>query len=275
VQVITNGSRILMMHWPQDISHSWQLRRERMDRDAFEVGTNTVLYAAGRSELQNRLQAEEISAPTTPAAASLQVARLSYDGNWDPEPAAWPRAARWFRQQTSLDIALEPTAVQDLATANPPLAHLTGTAAFKASDAQVDSIKKYVENGGVLLVDPCGTPGEFSLSITEDLLPRAFPNAPLQPMDAKHPLLTASADGMEDISTPSLREFVRTLPDAPRGLPSILKSGKGHVIVLPLDLTSGLLNTNAWGIAGYKPAYALSFMKNLVLWTWDGAKDPS
>jgi hypothetical protein len=130
-----------------------------------------------------------------------------------------------------------------------------------------------VENGGVLVVDPCGTPGEFLLSVTEDLLPRAFPNSQLQPMDAKHPLLTASADGMEDISTPSMREFVRTLPDAPRPLPSILKFGKGHVIVLPLDLTSGLLGTSAWGIAGYSPDYSLRFMKNLILWTWDGAKD--
>ena len=46
-----------------------------------------------------------------------------------------------------------------------------------------------------------------------------------------------------------------------------------------LDLTSGLLGTTTWGILGYDPTYAQSFMKNLILWTinerdmpktWDG-----
>jgi len=204
----------------------------------------------------------------------MRLARLRYDGNWDPEPAAWPRAARWFRQQTGLDIALEATDVQDVAASNPPLAHLTGTAALKATDAQVDAVKKYVDGGGVLLVDPCGIAGDFFRSVQDDLLARAFPDAHLEPIDAAHPLLTASADGMEDVSAVLVREFVRTLADAPRQ-PMMFRAGKGHVIVLPLDLTSGLLGTSAWGIAGYSPSYALPLMQNIVLWTWDGQREPS
>ena len=39
------------------------------------------------------------------------------------------------------------------------------------------------------------------------------------------------------------------------------------MIVSDLDLTSGLLGTGTWGIAGYQPQYAQDFVKNLVLWT--------
>ena len=274
IQVITNGSRILMMHFPQDISHLWQNRAEPDSLNSLQLGVNIVLYAAGKSELRNRLEGRQVAAAQSgqSPAASIRVARVRYDGNWDPEPAAWPRAAAWFQQQTSLGMTLEPTFAEDLASSNPPLAHLTGTAAFKPTDAQLQSLQQYVTNGGVLLIDPCGTPGDFLHSLTDDVLVRAFPNSQLEPIDATHPLLTASADGMQDLATPH-REFVRTLPGDVNGRPLMLRAGKGQVIVLPLDMTSGLLGVEAWGIAGYRPSYALSLMKNIVLWTWDGAKD--
>jgi hypothetical protein len=274
IQVITNGSRILMMHWPEDVTHLWQNSPDDQERSALQLGVNVVLYAAGKSELKNRLQTDQIAAaPTGPAAASIRVARLRYDGNWDPEPAAWPRAAAWFRQQTSLDITLEPTFVEDLATSNPPLAHLTGTAAFKPTDAQLASLQHYVLNGGVLVIDPCGLPGEFLHSITDDVLTRAFPDSQLEVIPPTHPVLIKSADGMEDITAPRLRQFERMLPENIDGRPMMLRAGRGHVIVLPLDMTSGLLDVSAWGIADYRPAYSLALMKNIVLWTWDGARD--
>jgi hypothetical protein len=276
IKILTNGSRILMMRWPQDVSIHWQLRQERDQRWAFELGVNLVLYSAGKSELRNRLDSEDIPPPALPAAPqSLCVARLRYDGNWDPEPQAWPTAAREFRRQTGLGLTIQPTPAEDLVSANPPLAHLTGTARWKPTNAQIDSIKKYVEGGGVLLIDPCGgrTDQEFLQSVEQDLLARAFPDSELAAVDPNHPLLTVSADGMANVASPAVRDYVRSLVDAPDHHPQMFKAGKGHVIVLPLDLTSGLLGADAWGIAGYTPAYARTLLKNIVLWTWDGSKD--
>jgi hypothetical protein len=56
-------------------------------------------------------------------------------------------------------------------------------------------------------------------------------------------------------------------PDA-----QLLSAGKGHVILLPLDVTSGLLGTGTWGIAGYEPGYAQALMKNIIFWTADGQR---
>ena len=49
--------------------------------------------------------------------------------------------------------------------------------------------------------------------------------------------------------------------------------GQGDIIILPLDMTSGLLGADNWGIAGYESDYALELMKNIVLWAWDGCQD--
>jgi hypothetical protein len=51
----------------------------------------------------------------------------------------------------------------------------------------------------------------------------------------------------------------------------MLRAGRGAVICASLDMTSGLLGTNTWGIAGYRPQYAQNLLKNIVLWAVDGA----
>jgi Domain of unknown function (DUF4159) len=273
IRVITNGSRILMMHWPEDLTHFWQLRQDRLGRTSFELGVNLALYAAGKSELKNRLETDFIAMPPGKGAASIQVARLRYGGNWDPEPAAWARASRWLRQQTNYDIDVEPTDPVHLAESNPPIAHLVGTGKLNLSAAQTESIKKYVENGGVLLIEPCGTPDTFLRSVHDDFLLRTFPTIRIEPVSDSHPMLTRSGNGMIDVSHPVVRQFVRSYTDISDLRPMMATVGQGHIVILPLDMTSGLLGTDAWGIVGYQPDYAMELMKNIVLWAWDGAKD--
>ena len=41
-----------------------------------------------------------------------------------------------------------------------------------------------------------------------------------------------------------------------------MKLGKGRVIFTPLDVTSGLIGTNTWGILGYTPEYAEAMVTN-------------
>jgi hypothetical protein len=273
IRVITNGSRILMMHWPTDITHYWQLRQDRIGRSSFELGANLALYAAGKSELKNRLETDDITMPPGNPAATIALARVQYDGNWNPEPAAWPRARRWFRQQTNLDIDPQPTSINHLGDSTAPIAHLIGTGKLNLTDAEIASVKKYVEHGGVLVIEPCGLPDAFLQSVHDDLLLRMFPTANADPVPDTSPLLTASSNGMLDVSHPDVRQFVRSYTDITDARPLMLAAGDGHIIILPVDMTSGLLGADAWGIAGYQSEYALKLMKNLVLWTWNGAKD--
>jgi phage FluMu protein Com len=273
IRAITNGSRILMMHWPTDVTKFWQLRQDRAARAAFELGVNLSLYAAGKSELKNRLESDYVAMPAGEPAASITLARIGYNGNWDPEPAAWPRARRWFRQQTSLDIDPQPVAMENLGDCKAPIAHLIGNKKLNLDEPQIQSVKKYVEDGGVLVIEPCGMPDEFLQSVHDDLLLRMFPAARIEPVGQSNPLVTASGNGMTDVSQPEVRQFVRSYTDVTDWRPMMVKAGQGRIIILPLDMTSGLLGTDAWGIAGYQSDYALQLMKNIVLWAWDGAPD--
>jgi hypothetical protein len=211
--------------------------------------------------------------PADQPVGSISMARVRYDGNWDPEPAAWPRARRWMRQQTDLDIDAETVNMEDLGNSKARIAHLIGTDKLNLTQAQIDATKKFVENGGVLIIEPCGMPDQFLQSVHDDLLIRMFPSVRLDPVGDGHPMMTASGNGMTDVSHPAVRQYVRSYTDVTDWRPSIARQGQGVIIVLPLDMTSGMLGADNWGIAGYENDYALQLMRNIVLWAWDGCAD--
>jgi hypothetical protein len=72
---------------------------------------------------------------------------------------------------------------------------------------------------------------------------------------------------MVDVTTPKLRPFANEeFGKQPQRFVGV-HLGQGDVYMTTLDVTSGLLGTNTWGIVGYDPQYAEDLAKNLVLWT--------
>ena len=78
---------------------------------------------------------------------------------------------------------------------------------------------------------------------------------------------------MADVRTPAVRPYMKGRARGVEGRLEMLSAGKGRVIVCPLDVTTGLLGANTWGIEGYDPSYASLLVKNIVLWTAGGMKD--
>jgi hypothetical protein len=273
LKYVTNGSRILMVHSPSDLTQHWQLRAEKSKRAVFELGVNLFLYASGKADLRNRVTSSYIAPLATPAAGgAVNVVRLRYPGNWNPEPMAWTRFSRYLQLETDVGLNLAPLDLADvtiLKSKTATLAHLTGTHAHTFTGQQINAVRQFVEGGGVLVIDPCGGGEEF-LDSARLMLGRGFPEQRLAPLRPEHPLLSASSAGMVDARTPRLRPYLKTRAPGLIGRMEILSAGKGRVIVCPLDVTTGLLGANTWGIAGYDPGYASALMKNVVLWSAGG-----
>ena len=276
VRAVSNGARLLMIHSPFDIARAWQLRDTRGRKNIFHFGINLFLYAAGKRDLRNRLDSTFVSDPGEPLNGRVSLARLEHAGNWDPESAAWLRFSRWLQRHTGTALNLSVVKLAQLRPGQARVAHLTGTARHDFSSEEVAAAKAFVEAGGVLFIDQCGGTGVFHQSVLDTLLAKAFTGATLAPLEpSEHPLFRAGWDtsGMDDLSKPKLRQF--TVPGRVNETAPILgfAAGKGHVIFTPIDVTSGLLGTRTWGIAGLHPDYAPAFVKNLVFWTLDGQAD--
>jgi hypothetical protein len=273
LKYVSNGSRILMLHSTTDLSRYWEIRDDVNKPIPFRFGTNLFIYAAGKRDLRNRLVSTYIpKVPATPT-ATFTVARLSYAGNWDPEPAAWERFARWFQLQTGYGLELRTIPLRDLRPGAAPFAVLTGTARYDLTDDEAAAVKTYVDAGGVLLIDTAGGTGNFAQGLQSSLFFKVLSDRSSHLIPPTHPLLTASAAGMEDLTHPRLRLFAVDTLGSRADFPDELASGRGHILFTPLDLTTGLLGTQTWGILGYDPAYAQSLVKNAILWTWDGQKE--
>lgn len=274
VKAVSNGARLLMVHSPLDLARVWQTRQQYVNKIPYQFGVNLFVYAAGKRDWHNRLDSNYITAPEVQPSFTVHVARVRYNGNWDPEPYAWTRFSRWFERQTGYGLEVSTVNMGDLSPQDTPLAILTGTDNYAPSQAELLAVKNFVEQGGVLFIDMCGGQGAFEESVRTQLFAGAFPNVYPQNLSPDHPLVNKGPPGMEDLTRTRLRPYaIEKLGEGGRDFPFILQVGRGHVISTSLDVTSGLLGTATWGIIGYQPEYAQSLMKNLVLWTVDGQKD--
>ena len=104
---------------------------------------------------------------------------------------------------------------------------------------------------------------------------KAFPEARPEMVSKTHPILTASGPAMDDLSKPLTRAYVKAKNYGTTGRIDAITVGRGKVILSPLDLTTGLLGCNVWGVLGFDKDYALKLMKNTLLWSATGLpEDP-
>jgi hypothetical protein len=261
---VSNGARMLMVHSPQDLAKSWDVHDWQKVESAYRLGLNVFLYAAGTHDFRNRLDTPYIAAPQVKAELTVNVARLRYSGNWDPEPYAWTRFARDFQWKTSFGVDAEPVDITALSAKRTPIADLTGTDAHQFSPGEVSALRTFVQQGGVLLIDSCGGMPGFASS-QKELLAALSPSTTAVRIAVTHPLVNGYAPCMDKLPRPLSR-----IPGPDLAAPCIVSLGHGHIIITPLDLTNALLDCRALGMSGYNAKYALPFVKNVILWAYNG-----
>ena len=269
IKAVSNGTRLLMIHCSDDIAKRWQTQSPKNDRVAFELGGNLFVYVTGQDIPRNRLDALYVpDSPGVPS-ATVPIARLKHGGDWDPEPYAWERESRLFRRETNIKLQPTPIDIEKLSTADAPVAHLTSSGALALTEPQISTLRNYVTNGGVLVIDPCGGAKPVRDSVRE-LARKIIPDKQPTDIHTDHPLLAGKGDGLTQIAKPQVRPYVFKVIGSKYPLLQMIESGKGALIVAEMDLTSGLLGIKTLGIVGYDSAYAHAFVRNVILWTING-----
>lgn len=264
---ISNGDRLVLVYSPTDITRKWVTRRAMQINPSSQFGMNLFIYANGRDGYHHRLDSTYVPPPKVHALGTIPVARIQYPGDWDPEPAAWTRFGRWFQDQTSLAVSVRPMNAGDLNPKTTPVATLTGVSAVDFSKMNLQALRKYVNDGGVLFIDACGGNRAFAKTVRDQLLPTAFGDVQPMSLDASSSVLVGAGDCMDPLPKPQLRQSAITRLGGLLPQVDAIHAGKGMVFVSDLDVTAGLLGTGTLSIVGYTPAYCDSLMKNVLLWT--------
>ncbi|MDB5321846.1 MAG: hypothetical protein JWN40_3477 [Phycisphaerales bacterium] len=198
VMALSNGTRELMITLPSaDIARNWQMGTYLGKEETFQVMNGIVLYAVDRQNLKYKggthvVRADPAAAGGTGGGRVIKVARLEFVGNWNPEPAGWPRLSAILQKQQQGQIVAEPVKLGEgkLDAAAYPIAHLTGTGQFSFTKEQLNELKKYVLKGGVVLCDAAGGNSEFATAAA-DQLDNIITGSKLEPITADDPAMAA------------------------------------------------------------------------------------
>lgn len=272
LQGMSNGIREVWIHSPTDLGAQWQRNRHKENKTPFEIAANLCYYANGRSApTGHRLDTLVVTPSKEEPARTVKLARVKYGGNWDPEPGAWPRLAKLATHyKTKLEIAPTPADKLDAKAAS--VAHLTGTAAIVLDPESRSALAKFVEDGGTLVVDSCGGTKAFNESVKGHLAEIFKDTGTLEPIPLDSGIYGGEVADSVKIPTVEWRRYTRVrdgaVPDDKPRLLGIKKNDRWVVILSPDDITSGLLGTNTWGVAGYTPKFAQDLARNVILYAW-------
>ena len=264
VQGMSNGIRELALVIPSsDAGRAWQLQKVETKSELWELGLDVVSYAGDKTQFSPRGRSTRLTLDAgATAKQSIRVALLKYNGNWNPEPAAWDQLSIFMTNHFGAEVKPEWVELGKPIPDGVKVAHLTGTTAFKLDEAARQNLKKFVDAGGMLIVDAAGGSGEFTLSARGELSSLFG-----KPVEAKLTLANPLFARPQPLKEVTYRAFAsRSItPTNDLLLEMIEQDGRPAVVFSSLDLTGGLVGYQIDGIPGYTPESAREVMARLVM----------
>ncbi len=261
---ISNGVRDVWVISPEDMGAVWE-RRAFSQKRYWELPMNLYMYATGKGYLADRLHSLVPPAAAGSPARTITVGRLKYNGNWNPEPGAWPRFTLLARANAQTQITVSTVTVSKLNAQKMPLLDMTGTGKFLFTASQIAALRKYLNQGGMLFADAAGGHQQFTDSFSA-LAMKLYPKAVMGKLPANCSIYSGTMPGGMDSKRAEYRRFytdVNGLKHVPKFL-GIKHAGRWVLVFSPEDVTSGLLGIKTWGISGYTPKSAVGLATNVV-----------
>jgi hypothetical protein len=262
---LSNGARELMLLIPAaDPGKAWQTQTFMgPEREPLaQLMANIFLYSVDKKNLRNKGETYIVAATPGEAEKKVKVARLEYAGNWNPEPAGWKRLNAVMHNNNGTDLVVEQVKVGTGKLTGFQVAHLTGTTKFSFNTKEESELKKFVEDGGVLVVDAAGGAGEFALA-AEAAMTKMIGAKAFTVLKGDNEIF---ANAGADAGQVEYRQFAKKVLGnikTPRLRMATL--GKGKVYLSQEDLSVGLVGQPVDGIYGYEPKTATAIMSNIIV----------
>lgn len=271
---LESGCRTSVIFSPNDLSCLWeQADVPKLSEEAFKLGANIAAYATGREPLRDKLaevtlpEGHTPNADDVPVRGTLQFAQIAHSGDWKPDPLALPNLAELLRKNANVTIVARPVYVRadDPELLDHPVAFMTGHFAFELNEAERQGLKRYLERGGFLFAEACCGRKAFAESF-ESLMRRLFPESPMQPIPASHPIRN-SPFGYRLDRVAYRAALARERPDLDEPVLSGLDiNGRTAVVFSRWGISCGLEDHQCFNCRGLVPEDARKVAVNVVLY---------
>ncbi|MFN0051493.1 MAG: DUF4159 domain-containing protein [Planctomycetales bacterium] len=283
------GCRTSIIYAPDDLGCLWdkwtsfdipgrpQTLLTMVDK-AMRVGVNVVAYVTGR-EVFNKLAQQELAAAEPKEDLIerdlLQLARMRYAGDWDPAPQALRNLLAALNRTVGLQAAARQRDVPllDQNLFKYPILYMHGRHGFALGQGELERLRAYVNQGGVLFADACCGSKDFDASFRR-LAEQLFPEAALARIPVDHELFRKQIG--HELKSVKIRE-----PDADQGTAANLQPvvrtvepflegveiNHRYVLVYSkYDISCALESRASVTCTGYLPEDALRIGVNVILY---------
>jgi hypothetical protein len=198
---LNTGCRTAVFYAPHDLCCAWGGCQGCTDKDclageeAKKLGVNLIAYATGFTRLRNKL--DEIAVVQVEKDANgeakrgaLVIGQVFHNGEWNPDPGSISNLTRTLKEQFGMkaEVAKRQVVLGADELGDYPILYITGHKKFHFEAAQIDALRKHLDQGGFLLADPCCGRGEFDLALRQ-LCKDLYPDNPLTAVPAGHSIL--------------------------------------------------------------------------------------
>lgn len=270
---LTNGVRELMLLVPSgDVSRAWETSATSTHASSFELAADIFLYAVDKQHLHEKgdtfvLKPDKAIKPEH----TIKVARLEVGDTWNPEPGGWRRLAIVMHNRDHVMLEVQTVKPGEGKLAAFKIAHLTGTTRPRLSEQAGEELKKFIQDGGTLIIDAAGGSPQFAAGV-EPMLSAMFPGEELKTLPPDHLLYTSIDGPLEKVGFRQYALRHLQLESREAQIKTIDVGKRVGVFYSGLDLTAGLVGEPVDGVLGYDPDTATALMERMVLYADSGGQ---
>lgn len=235
---------------------------------AGRLGVNLVAYALGYAETGLEEAKPELFGAVDAAAPSdeLVLSQLTHSGHWDVHPGAAAALLRRAAGTLAVRVSLRRQVVDPGkdALGGRTFAYLSGLDDFSFDDTAIANLRRFLANGGTLLVNNGLGLATFDAAARRELA-RLLPDQPLKPIPTDHALLRSGPFPIGEVHlSPAARAAEPKLAAA--ALEGITIGGDLRVIYSRLDLEAGWLGCEHPMMRGYEADTAMALGLDLLVY---------
>lgn len=96
---------------------------------------------------------------------------MIHEGDWDPTPHALPNLMKYIQANTTLNVQFKRKTIrlEELHVFQYPVLYMTGLREFLFSEKDVEQLRAYLQNGGILIADAAAERKAFDVAFRREL----------------------------------------------------------------------------------------------------------
>jgi hypothetical protein len=274
LEVVNIGTRAAVIFSPIDLSCGWNADTHPIQggvlysqEDALHMGANIVTYCLAEYQYGRFFDHQKVYHQASDATRDqLVLGQIVHNGDWDATPHGLPNLLKMIDQSTTLHVQFKRVPVDPAQSDifSFPVLFMSGQRDFSFSPAARARLRKYLDQGGTLIVDDVIGSSEFDTAFRREIK-EIYKDHDLQPLPADHPIYNFVYDTRMAHLSPMAAQLLGTDVIPPR-LEAIQIDGQLPVIYSRLSLSAGWEQLPRAYDNGYADADALKLGVNIFMY---------